>query len=107
MASRPTIQSKDATRRPEPLRFEVRLRVYSGVLCVLVLGLLAALLFVLHLSVASVVSILVVVTLALLLRIVRCLTKDCLRNSAGAVRFLSLGCHIQDTEMSQQTACIV
>jgi nitrogen fixation/metabolism regulation signal transduction histidine kinase len=69
MASRPTIQSKDAPRRPEPLRFEVRLRVYSGVLCVLVLGLLAALLFVLHLSVASVVSILVVVTLALLLAV--------------------------------------
>ncbi len=64
MASRPTIQSKG---RAEPLRFEVRLRIYSAVLCVLILGLLTALLFVLHLSLASVASILVVVALALLL----------------------------------------
>src|SRR5690348_7779737 len=72
MASRPTIQSKG---RAEPLRFEVRLRVYSGVLCVLILGLLTALLFALHLSLASVVSILVVVALALLLAVTAFMDK--------------------------------
>jgi nitrogen fixation/metabolism regulation signal transduction histidine kinase len=72
MASRPTIQSKG---RAEPLRFEVRLRVYSGVLCVLILGLLTALLFALHLSVASVASIFVVVALALLLAVTAFMDK--------------------------------
>jgi two-component system, NtrC family, nitrogen regulation sensor histidine kinase NtrY len=69
MASRPTIQTKGLTRRPEPLRFEARLRVYSAVLCFPILGLIAALLFVLHFSVFTVVSILVVIALALLLAV--------------------------------------
>jgi len=72
MASRPTIQSKG---RAEPLRFEVRLRVYSAVLCVLILGLLTALLFALHLSVATVASIFVVVALALLLAVTAFMDK--------------------------------
>lgn len=76
MASRRASQTKfrpgprrTQTRRREPLRFESRLRVYSAVLCVPILGLLAALLLVLHLSTAAVVSILIVVALALLLAV--------------------------------------
>lgn len=77
MASRPASQTKSKpapphraeSRHPEPLRFESRLRAYSAVLCVPILGLLAALLLVEHFSVSAVVSILIVVALALLLAV--------------------------------------
>lgn len=76
MASRPASQTKSKPgpprrepRQSEPLRFESRLRAYSAVLCVAILGLLAALLLVEHFSVTAVVSILIVVALALLLAV--------------------------------------
>ncbi len=68
MASRPPTQVK-STPGQEPLRFETRLRVYSALLSLAILGLLAALLIVLHLSTAAVVSILSIVALTLLLTV--------------------------------------
>lgn len=59
------------TRRKthERLRFETRLRLYSLALSIPILGLLAALLLVEHLSTSAVVSILIIVALALLLAV--------------------------------------
>ncbi|MGB7190204.1 MAG: PAS domain-containing protein, partial [Acidobacteriaceae bacterium] len=54
------------TPRHPRLRFETRLRLYSAVLCLPILGLLAALLLVEHLSTTAVVSILILVALCLL-----------------------------------------
>jgi nitrogen fixation/metabolism regulation signal transduction histidine kinase len=55
--------------RHERLRFETRLRLYSTALSIPILGLLAALLLVEHVSTTAVVSILIVVALALLLAV--------------------------------------
>ncbi|MGC2161421.1 MAG: ATP-binding protein [Silvibacterium sp.] len=72
MASRPPNRSKPAsatTLRPERLRFETRLRLYSALLCAPILGLLIALLIVEHLSTTAIISILIIVSLALLLAV--------------------------------------
>lgn len=68
MASRPPTQAKSTTGQ-EPLRFETRLRIYSLVLCIPIVALLAALLIVLHLSASALVSILAIVSLTLLLTV--------------------------------------
>ena len=49
--------------RPERLRFETRLRLYSAALCLPILALLAALLLVQHLSATAVISILILAAL--------------------------------------------
>jgi nitrogen fixation/metabolism regulation signal transduction histidine kinase len=51
----------------EPLRFETRLRVYSLLLCTIIVALLAALLLVLHIAVATIASVLIIVAVTLLL----------------------------------------
>lgn len=56
-------------KRSVPLRFEARLRLYSAALCIPVLGLLAALLVMEHLSTTAIVSILIIIALALLLAV--------------------------------------
>jgi len=68
MASRPPSRTK-STPEPERLRFEARLRLYSALLCAPILGLLAALLIVLHLSATAILSLLMIVALVLLLAV--------------------------------------
>jgi two-component system, NtrC family, nitrogen regulation sensor histidine kinase NtrY len=68
MASRPPNRTKN-TPGPERLRFEARLRAYSAVLCIPILGLLWALLAIEHFSASAIVSILIIVALALLLAV--------------------------------------
>lgn len=72
MASRPPSRTKSAPRthpRPERLRFEARLRLYGVLLCAPILGLLAALLIIEHLSATAIASILILVALMLLLAV--------------------------------------
>ncbi|MFZ0662810.1 MAG: ATP-binding protein [Acidobacteriaceae bacterium] len=70
MPSKPNFgNSSEARRRLQRLRFEARLRLYSATLSIPILGLLAALLVIEHLSTTAVVSILVIVALALLLAV--------------------------------------
>ncbi|HUY81994.1 MAG TPA: ATP-binding protein [Acidobacteriaceae bacterium] len=69
MASRPPTPAKSKPGQ-EPLRFETRLRVYSLLLCTIIVVLLATLLLVLHLSASAIISILAVVSLTLLLAVV-------------------------------------
>jgi nitrogen fixation/metabolism regulation signal transduction histidine kinase len=66
MASRPPSRTNP---RPERLRFEARLRLYSAILCAPILGLLTILLVVEHLSATAIVSILIIVALVLLLAV--------------------------------------
>jgi two-component system, NtrC family, nitrogen regulation sensor histidine kinase NtrY len=68
MASRPPSRTK-TTPRPERLRFEARLRLYSALLCLPILGLITALLLIEHFSTTAIISILVIVGLALLLAV--------------------------------------
>ena len=68
MASRPPTRTRSKPDA-EPLRFETRLRVYSLLLCTIIVVLLATLLLVLHLSPSAIVSILAVVSLTLLLAV--------------------------------------
>jgi nitrogen fixation/metabolism regulation signal transduction histidine kinase len=68
MASRPPSQAK-TTPGQEHLRFETRLRVYSALLCVPIIGLLLGLLLVERFSWTAIASILILVALALLLAI--------------------------------------
>ena len=72
MASRPPSRIKTTPRthpRPERLRFESRLRLYGVLLCTPILGLLAALLIIEHLSATAIISILILVALLLLLAV--------------------------------------
>lgn len=64
MPAKPT-----CAKHPERLRFETRLRLYSTILCVPILGLLTALLIIEHLSATAIISILVIVVIALLLAV--------------------------------------
>jgi two-component system, NtrC family, nitrogen regulation sensor histidine kinase NtrY len=68
MASRPPNQTKKP-HHPEPLRFEARLRIYSAVLCLPILGLITALLLIERFSATAIISILIIVGLALLLAV--------------------------------------
>ena len=68
MASRLPTRTKSKPEA-EPLRFETRLRVYSLLLCTIIVVLLATLLLVLHLSPSAIVSILAIVSLTLLLAV--------------------------------------
>jgi nitrogen fixation/metabolism regulation signal transduction histidine kinase len=68
MASRPPTPTRSKPGH-EPLHFEARLRVYSLLLCTPIVVLLAALLFVLHLSASAIISILAVVAIGLLLAV--------------------------------------
>src|SRR6185437_1638758 len=61
-----TVPNTPRELRPERLRFETRLRLYSAALCLPILGLLIALLLVEHLSATAIVSILVFAVLVLL-----------------------------------------
>lgn len=73
MASRPPNRTNIApgtgNPKPERLRFETRLRIYSALLCAPILGLLAALLLIEHLSATAILSILILVGIALLLAV--------------------------------------
>lgn len=64
-----SISEGTPSRRPQPLRFETRLRLYSAALCIPILGLLAVLLIIERLSATSIVSILIIAALALLLAV--------------------------------------
>jgi two-component system, NtrC family, nitrogen regulation sensor histidine kinase NtrY len=66
MASRPPSRTNASAKKAEPLRFETRLRVYTAVLCVPILGLLTALLIIEHFSAASILSILAIVAIVML-----------------------------------------
>ena len=68
MASRPPTRTRSKPEA-EPLRFETRLRVYSVLLCTIIIVLLATLLLVLHLSPSAIISILAVVSITLLLAV--------------------------------------
>ncbi len=68
MASRPPSRTK-TTPGTERLRFEARLRLYGVLLCTPILGLLAALLLIEHLSATAIISILILVALVLLLAV--------------------------------------
>jgi two-component system, NtrC family, nitrogen regulation sensor histidine kinase NtrY len=69
MASRPPNPAKINRHHPEPLRFEARLRIYSAVLCLPIIGLLTALLLIEHFTATAIISILIIVGLALLLAV--------------------------------------
>lgn len=66
MASRPPSLTKKSSQA-EPLRFETRLRIYSAVLCGIILALLTTLLIIEHFSATTILSILAIVIVAMLL----------------------------------------
>ena len=65
MASRPPSLTKKP-HHAEPLRFETRLRIYSAVLCGIILILLTVLLIIEHFSATTILSILTIVIVAML-----------------------------------------
>ncbi len=105
MASRPPTQTS-RTRKPERLRFETRLRLYSAILCAPIIGLLIALLIIEHLSATAIISILVIVAIALLLAIAAFMDQiirplQTLANVVAALReedysFRARGAHSND-----------
>src|ERR1700758_5502162 len=68
MASRPPSLTKKP-HHAEPLRFETRLRIYSAVLCGIILILLTVLLIIEHFSATTILSILTIVIVAMLLAV--------------------------------------
>ena len=107
MASRPPSRTKSSRgKHPERLRFEVRLRLYSVILCAPIVGLLTALLLIEHLSATAIVSILVIVVIALLLAIAAFMDQiirplQTLANVVAALReedysFRARGAHSND-----------
>ena len=105
MASRAPNPVKKS-HKPERLRFETRLRLYSTLLCLPILGLLTALLFIEHFSNTAIVSILVIVGLALLLAVAAFMDQiirpiQTLANVVAALReedysFRARGAHSND-----------
>jgi two-component system, NtrC family, nitrogen regulation sensor histidine kinase NtrY len=105
MASRAPNPVKKS-HKPERLRFETRLRLYSALLCLPIVGLLTALLLIEHFSATAIVSILVIVALALLLAVAAFMDQiirplQTLANVVAALReedysFRARGAHIND-----------